>query len=195
LNLKISQFKMQASPAQPSPSTPVKNEFKSPIPASKSKKESSSKKFAQDVNGWSTSPLCNRMMNTLNVPQADMQERVLLQSPMPNPMIIMLHSPHMCGQTTAATQKQFCNAEGLSDRKAFAIYEQQDSRSPNAVRNFMYPEAVQKHFQSNQDELMNSFEKSPEMMANNDFSALHAEGQQLHFSAQKDQTDFKQPME
>lgn len=135
------------------------------------------------------------MMNTLNVPQADMQERVLLQSPMPNPMIIMLHSPHMCGQTTAATQKQFGNTDGLSDRKTFAVYEQQDSRSPNAVRNFMYPEAVQKHFQSNQDELMNSFEKSPEMMGSNDFSALHAEGQQLHFSAQKDQTDFKQPME
>jgi hypothetical protein len=49
---------------------------------------------------------------------------------------------------------------------------------------------VQKHFQSNQDELMNSFDKSPEMP--HQLLPLTAEGQHLHFSAQKD--DFKQPM-
>ena len=75
-----------------------------------------------------------------------MQERLLLHSPMPNPMVVMMTSPHMCGQTTAATQKQFCSNEGFSDRKLFAAYENVDMRSPNAVRNFAYP--VQKHFQT-----------------------------------------------
>jgi len=78
-----------------------------------------------------------------------MQDRLLLNSPMPNPLIIMMTSPHMCGQTTAATHKQFCSGEGFSDKKMFAAFEQMENRSPHAVRNFAYPEMVQKHFQSN----------------------------------------------
>jgi hypothetical protein len=93
-----------------------------------------------------------------------MQDRLLLNSPMPNPLIIMMTSPHMCGQTTATTYKQFCSGEGFSDRKFFHAFELVgNNRSPHAVRNFAYPEMVQKHFQNNQDELINSFDKSPEM--------------------------------
>ena len=96
----------------------------------------------------------------------------MLHSPLPNPLIVMLASPHMCAQTTAATQKQFCSNEGFSDKKMFAAYDQPDMRSPNAVRNFAYP--IQKHFQSNQDELMNSFDKSPDMAP--EFLPITAEG-------------------
>lgn len=62
-------------------------------------------------------------------------------------------------------------------------------RSPNAVRNFAYP--VHKHFQTTQDELMNSFDKSPEMQQ--EFMPVSTDGHQLNFSAQKD--EFKQPAE
>ena len=97
-----------------------------------------------------------------------------MQSPMSNPMIIMMQSPHVCGQTTATTQKQFCNNEGLSDRKFVMLNELQDSKSPNAVRNFLYPEAIiQKHFQGGQDEILNQFDKSPDMLPQAEFVALH----------------------
>lgn len=52
-----------------------------------------------------------------------MPNRLLLNSPMPNPLIIMMNSPHLCAQTTAATQKQFCSNDGFSDKKLFTAYE------------------------------------------------------------------------
>lgn len=82
---------MQASPEQQAPTTPEKREFKSPIQASKCKKDSSSKKFGQDSCIWGASPMGQRAQDSLNMAGiCHMQDRLLLHSPTPNPMGMMM---------------------------------------------------------------------------------------------------------
>lgn len=134
-------------------------------------------------------------MNIMNY-----QDRVL-NSPMPNPMLMMVTSPALGAQTTAATSKQVCSHEGFSDRKMFNSMACgfDDSRSPNAVRNFGDHDLVmlsthKQYILTNHGPYPIDLINQHPVEASNplahpaetpDFVPLSAEGHHLQFSANK----------